>query len=140
MKFDIHDDNLQLVWDCLNNGYPEVWLHGSGDVFPVYVFNPLEPGKQDDSKNHAEYFNRGFEQCSYRVKINKANMPKSVKEAVEMLQRAKLGQEAEKENAVLNQTGKITNIRRSDTDFRNDVKEPVGEIDYSRFNKSNAEK
>lgn len=138
MKLNIHDDNLQLVWDCLTvGGHNEVWLHGSGDVFPVFTYNPLESGKQDNSKNHAENFNRGFEQCSYRVKISKSNMPKTVAEAINMLQRAKLGDEADKENAVMNTTSKVTNIRRSDTDFRNDIKEPAGDIDYTRFNKAN---
>lgn len=133
MKFSIHDDNLQLVWDCLNNGYNEVWLHGSGDVFPL--FNPAIH-KQDESKIQSEYFNRGFEQCSYRVLINKANMPKTVKEAITMLQNAKLGNEAEKEKEIGNTPNRVTNVRRSDTDFRNDIKEPAGEIDYSKFNKS----
>ena len=140
MKLNIHDDNLQLVWSCLENGYPEVWLHGSGDVFPVYAYNPLEPNKQDDSKNHAENFNRGFEQNSYRVKISKANMPKSVAEAIQMLERSKRQDDVKQEEKNSATNSRVTNLRVSDTDFRNDVKEPAGEIDYSKFNKSNAEK
>lgn len=141
MKLNIHDSNLQLVWDCLTGGgYDEVWLHGSGDVFPVYAYNPLEPEKQDHSKNHAENFNRGHEENSYRVKINKLNMPKTVAEAIAMLQREKLKDEAVKDQAIHQTTGRVTNVRQSETDFRADVKEPAGEIDYSKFNKSNAEK
>lgn len=138
MKFKIHDSNLQTIWDCLNAGYPEVWIHGSGDVFPVYVYDPLKPGEQDHSKNHAEQFNRGHEENSYRVKISKANMPKSIKELEQMLVKSKMNEEAEKENVTFQTNGRVTNIRQSDTDFRADTYQPAGEIDYSKFNKANA--
>jgi hypothetical protein len=138
MKLKIHDCNLQTIWDCLNSGYPEVWLHGSGDIFPVYTFNPLEPEKQDHSKNHAEQFNRGHEENSYRVKISKANMPKTVEQAKTMLMQSKMQEEAAKESSVHQTSGRVTNIRQSETDFRADVHEPAGEIDYSKFNKANA--
>lgn len=138
MKFKIHDSNLQTIWDCLNSSYPEVWIHGSGDVFPVYVYDPLKPYEQDHSKNHAEQFNRGQEQNSYRVKIGKYNMPKSVKELEAMLLQSKLREEAEKENTTFQTNGRVTNIKQSETDFRADKHEPAGEIDYSKFNKQNA--
>lgn len=139
MKLNIHDDNLQLVWSCLTTGgYDEVWLHGSGDIFPVYVYNPLEADKQDHSKNHAENFNRGHEENSYRVKINKANMPKTVEQAKQMLQKAKMQDEAVKDQVLHQTTGRVTNVRQSDTDFRNDTIQPSGDIDYSQFNKKDA--
>lgn len=140
-KFRIHDSNLQLVADCLKSGFPEVWLHGDGNVFPVYVYNPLESDKQDDSKNHAENVNRGphgHEEREYRVKISRANMPKSVAEAIALLQNSKMQQDNEKDRVVQNSNGRVTNIRSSETDFRQDVHEPAGDIDYSKFNKSNA--
>lgn len=136
MKINIHDANLQLVWSCLESGYPEVWLHGSGDVFPVYTYNPLEPEKQDHSKNHSEQFNRGHEENSYRVKISKANMPKTVAQAVKMLQDEKMRDENQKNLIVQNNgSSRITNVRVADTDFRGDSYEPAGEIDYSKFTK-----
>lgn len=138
MKLKIHDSNLQTIWDCLQNGYPEVWLHGSGDIFPVYVYDPLKPGDQDNSKNHAEQFNRGHEENSYRVKISKANMPRTVEQAKQMLMKSKMNEEAEKENTTFQTNGRVTNIRQSETDFRADVHEPAGDIDYSKFNKANA--
>lgn len=134
MKLKVHNDNLQLVWDCLNNaGYPEVWLHGSGDVFPVYVYNPLETDKQDHSKNHAENFNRGFEQNGYRVKINKANMPKTVAQAEMMLMQAKNQEDTAKEQKVQNVNARVTNVRTSESHFSGDMSEPAGEIDYSKY-------
>lgn len=135
MKLIIHQQNLELVRDCLNSGYPEVWLHGSGDVFPVYVHNPLEPDKQDHSKNHAENFNRGFEQNGYRVKINKSNLPKTVKEAEMMLMQAKNLEDSQKEQAKSNPNARVTNIRVSDTSLGADSYEPAGEIDYTKFTK-----
>lgn len=141
-KFKVHDSNLQCVWDCLTSGkIPEVWLHGDGMVFSVYSFNPLEGGQQDDSKNHMESTNRGphgHEEREYRVKITKANMPKSVDEAIRMLQTAKMKEDSTKESIVHNANGRVTNIRQSETDFRADINQPAGEIDYSKFNKSNA--
>lgn len=135
MKLNIHQQNLELVRDCLNSGYPEVWLHGSGDIFPVYVHNPLEPDKQDHSKNHAENFNRGFEQNGYRVKINKSNLPKNVKEAEMMLMQAKNMEDAQKEQTKQNPNARVTNIRVTDTSLAGDIHEPAGEIDYSKFTK-----
>lgn len=138
MKLNIHQQNLELVRDCLNGGYPEVWLHGSGDVFPVYVYNPLTPEVQDHSKNHAENFNRGYEQNGYRVKINKSNLPKNVKDAEMMLMQAKNMEESLKEQTKTNPNARVTNIRVSDAALNGDSHEPAGEIDYSKFNRQSA--
>jgi hypothetical protein len=136
-KFRVHDSNLQCVWDCLTAGkLPEVWLHGDGMVFPVFVYNPLEGDKQDDSKNHAESTNRGpngHEEREYRVKITKATMPKSVDEAIRMLQTAKMREDTSKDAIVNNVNSRVTNIRQSETDFRQDIHEPAGEIDYTNI-------
>lgn len=138
MKLKVHDYNLQQVAACLDNGYNEIWLHGSGDIFPVYVHNPLDNTQQDNSKNHAENFNTGHEENGYRVKITKSNMPKSVKEAEMMLMRAKANEDAEKERKEQNPNSRVNAIRVPDTDFRGDVHEPAGEIDYTKFSKTNA--
>lgn len=139
MKLDIHDANLQIVFDCLNSGYSEVWLHGDGNVFPVYVYNPLEPTIQDVSKIHAENFNKGQENHSYRVKISKSNMPKSVTEANQMLQNNFMAESAKKDQVVFEEGNpRLPNVRVSETSFRDDVKEPQGDIDYSKFNKAGA--
>lgn len=138
MKLKIHDQNLQLVWDALNSGHTEVWLHGDGNVFPVYTFNPQNPQDQDHSANHAKNYNNGHEQNGYRVKMTKANMPKTVAEAEMMLMRAKQAADIEKEGANKNINQRVNSIRVSETDFRNDVHEPAGDIDYSKFNKANA--
>ncbi len=140
MKLKIHDYNLQQVWALLESGEPSVWLHGSGDIFRVYVHNPLIPDEQDHSKNHAENFNTGHEENGYRVKISKANMPKSVKEAEDLLMRAKAMEENEKDQKIKNPNSRVNAIRVPETDFRADVKEPAGDIDYSKFNKAGAEK
>lgn len=136
MKINIHQANLDLVWACLQSGYPEVWLHGSGDVFPVYAYNPLEQEKQDHSKNHAEQFNRGHEENSYRVKFNLGNFNRNigVKDVEKMLLNEKLKEENQK-NQVIQQNGntRITNVRVDD--FAEDIHEPAGEIDYSKFTK-----
>lgn len=140
-KFKVHDSNLQCAWDCLNAGMGEVWLHGDGMVFSVYTYDPLHSDKQDDSKNHAESVNRGphgHEEREYRVKINKANMPKSVDEAIRMLQTSKMREDTSKDAIINNVNGRVTNIRQSETDFRADINQPAGEIDYSKFNKQNA--
>lgn len=141
MKLKIHDQNLQLIWDCLNNGgTSEVWLHGDGNVFPVYTFNPQNPQDQDHSQNHAKNYNSGHEENGYRVKISKANMPKTVKDAEMMLMRAKQAEEHAKDTQNQNINQRVNNMRVSDTSFRDDIREPAGEIDYSKFNKSGAEK
>ena len=141
-KFKVHDSNLQCVWDCLTVGkMSEVWLHGDGMVFPVFVYDPLKGDKQDDSKNHAEAINRGphgHEEREYRVKITKATMPKTVAEAITMLQNSKMREDASKDAVVNSANGRVTNIRQSESDFRQDIHEPAGEIDYSKFNKANA--
>lgn len=140
MKLKIHDYNLQQVWACLNGGHSEVWLHGSGDVFPVYVHDPLKTDVQDHSKNHAENYNTGHEENGYRVKINKGNMPKSVSEAEAMIMRAKTVEDRDKELKAQNPNSRVNAMRVPDVDYREDRKEPAGDIDYSQFNKANAEK
>ncbi len=63
MKLKIHDQNLQLVWDCLSTGgHSEVWLHGDGNVFPVYTFDPQNAQNQDHSQNHSKNYNSGHEE------------------------------------------------------------------------------
>jgi|GEM_PF-3937242 hypothetical protein len=143
MKLKIHDQNLQLVWDCLSTGgHSEVWLHGDGNVFPVYKFDPQNVQDQDHSQNHSKNYNNGHEQNGYRVKISKANMPKTVKDAEMMLMRAKQAEEHAKDSENKNINQRVNSIRVSDTDFRDDIYEPAGEIDYSAFarDKNNVQK
>lgn len=137
MKLKVHDQNLQLVWDCLNQGgHSEVWLHGDGNVFPVFTYDPQNASNQDHSENHSKNYNNGHDENGYRVKISKSNMPKSVAEAEMLLLKAKQVEEREKDAANKNINQRVNNMRVSETDFRTDISQPAGDIDYSQFNKS----
>ncbi len=131
MELRTHEKNIPVIRACVA-AYGEVWVHGDGNVFPVYVHNPLEPTIQDESKNHAENFNRGYEEASYRVKISNKNMPKSKAELDRLLMNGKMQEEMLKKQA-LNTTSKVTNIQVDDSHFGGDVAEPAGEIDYSKY-------
>lgn len=141
MKLNIHDYNLQMV-AALLEVYPEVWIHGSGDIFNVYKHDPLDNTQQDHSKNHAENYNTGHEENGYRVKLSRANFSKSttVKDVENMIMRAKAMEDVEKEQKAQNPNSRVSTIRVPETDFRGDTNQPAGEIDYTKFNKSNAEK
>ena len=106
----------------------------------MYIYNPQNPQDQDHSQNHAKNYNNGHEQNGYRVKISKANMPKTVKDAEMMLMRAKQAEDIAKESPNQNVNQRVNSIRVSDSDFRGDIQEPAGEIDYKgiieRFNHS----
>ena len=47
-------------------------------------------------------------------------------------------EDTSKDAIINNVNGRVTNIRQSETDFRADIHEPAGDIDYSKFNKANA--
>ena len=61
MPLRTHENNIPQIRAAVG-AYGRVWVHGSGDIFPVYQYNPNEPEVQDNSKNHMENFNRGFEE------------------------------------------------------------------------------
>jgi len=131
MEFRTHEKNIQVIRACVE-AYNEVWVHGDGNVFPVYVYNPLESTQQDESKNHAENYNRGSEEASYRVKINRTNMPKSKAELDRLLMNSKMQDEMLKKQAA-NSPSKVMSIQVNDSHFGGDVVEPSGEIDYSKY-------
>lgn len=139
MKFNIQEKNLEIVNTCLNGAYNEVWLHGDGMVFSSYVFDPQNPHVQDQSKIHAENYNKGREAASYRVKLNKQNFHSKItlSDIELLLMRSKQIEERQKEQTQnQNPNMHINSVRTSDTSFRDDVHEPAGDIDYSQFNKS----
>lgn len=142
MKFNIHEQNLELVWTCLNGGQREVWLHGDGMVFSVYEFDSKNPYVQDQSEIHSKNYNKGKESASYRIKLSKKdfNPSPSLGDIEMLLLRAKQIEERQKEQSNQNPNMHINSVRTGDTSFRNDVHEPAGNIDYSQFNKANAEK
>lgn len=131
MEFRTHEKNIQQIRATVE-AYGEIWVHGDGNLFPVYVYNPLEPNNQDESKTHSENFNRGYEEASYRVKINKTNMPKNKAELDRLLVNSKMQDEMLKRQA-LNSPSKVMSVQVNDSHFGNDVAEPAGEIDYSKY-------
>lgn len=131
MELRTHEKNIPVIVACVE-AYNEVWVHGDGNIFPVYVHNPLDTTLQDESKIHSENYNRGYEEASYRVKINKTNMPKSKAELDRLLVNGKMQEEMLKKQA-LNTPSKILNIQVNDSHFGGDVSEPAGDIDYSKY-------
>lgn len=127
MTLRTHEKNIGQIKACLNAGYSEVWVHGSGDIFPVFQYNPNEPDGQDHSKNHAENFNRGFEENAYRVKINATNLPKNKADLDRLLMNAFAQQDALKAEQSVNKS-KVTNVRVID-----EINEPEGIINYERY-------
>jgi hypothetical protein len=135
MQFRLHEKNIPQIRACVN-AYGEVWVHGDGNVFPIYQFNPATPHEQDHSQIHHDSFNKGQEEAGYRVKINKLNMPKSVMELQRLLEAAKTQEHLAKRQASM-QNGNVRNVPVTDADFGPDFHEPEGEIDYQAlYNKA----
>lgn len=127
MLFTTHENNIPHIRACVN-AYTEVWVHGNGDVFPVFTYDPAKPTEQDGSKIAAENFNKGFEHIGYRVKINKNNMPKNKAQLDAMLLQAQAMEESIRRRQPMGD-GKVKNVIITDAD----VYEPAGDIDYSQY-------
>jgi hypothetical protein len=130
MPLRTHENNIPQIRAAVGH-FGEVWVHGSGDI---YQYNPNEPDVQDNSKNHMENFNRGFEENSFRVRINASNMPKSKAELDRLLMQAKNQDEILKSQSSVSKS-RVTNIPVNDSHFSADYVEPAGDIDYSKYTK-----
>lgn len=131
MLFTTHENNIPHIRACVN-AYTEVWVHGNGDVFPIFTYDPAKPFEQDHSMNATETFNKGFEHVGYRVKINKNNMPKNKAQLDTMLLQAQAMEEAIRRRQNIGD-GKVKNVVITDAD----VYEDAGTIDYSQYNRKN---
>lgn len=126
MIFKTHEMNIPQIKAAVK-AFGEVWVHGTGDIFPVFKFDPDRPGEQDHSKNMAEHYNKNTQDANgYRVLINQNNIPMNKEHLDNMLRRAK-DQETIMKQAPNTQNGAVRNVIVQDED----VYEPVADVDYS---------
>jgi len=132
MELRTHELNIPMIKAALSV-YAEVWVHGDGNMYPIFQADPEKPNILDESKNHSECFNKGHEDMSYRVKISRLNIPKNKAELDQMLVTSKLREDAAKKGRTDNRE-RVTSLRVDDTHYRgNDVVEPAGDIDYTKY-------
>lgn len=130
MLFKTHEANIPQIRAAVR-AYDQVWVHGSGDIFPKFNAATAEKGDQDYSKIHFENYNKGREEMGYRVLITKANMPNNKTELDRLLLRSK-------EQEVLSsrkseQNTKVKNLAVTDADYGNDKVAEDAVIDYSKY-------